>query len=471
MNKNTNISRRQFLKTATLAGLATAGISACTTKETDNTGTTQSGEMTYRTSTSSGDRVSLLGYGMMRLPLRQKADGNGEEIDQEMVNELVDRAIAGGVNYFDTAPVYVRGTSEAATGIALSRYPRDSYYVATKLSTQRDDASIRSLEKGKEMYYKSMADLQVDYIDYYLIHCVGLGSPTKVSDIDEEPSIRTLGERLFDNGMLDFLLAERAAGRIRNLGWSFHGNIKAFDYMLSLHDQGTVHWDFVQIQLNYVDWEHASDPTNNANYLYNELFKRNIPVVIMEPLLGGRLASLPNFLSARLREQRPTESIASWAFRYAGSYEGVLTVLSGMTCMEHLNDNLKTYSPLVPCSAEEIALLADTANKREGLQSIPCTACQYCMPCPYGVDIPGVFSHYNKCINEGHIINSTNDDAYTTARRAYLIGYDRSVPRLRQANHCIGCNQCTPHCPQSIDIPAQMQRIDAYTEELRRNNT
>ena len=140
-----------------------------------------------------------------------------------------------------------------------------------------------------------------------------------------------------------------------------------------------------------------------------------------------------------------------------------------MTYMEHLQDNIRTFAPLDPCSDEELALLEDTAQIMLKYESVPCTACQYCMPCPYGLDIPGIFAHYNKCINEGNVPASSQSEGYRKARRAFLVGYDRSVPRLRQANHCIGCNQCVHHCPQNIDIPAQMQRIDNFVEQLKQN--
>lgn len=234
-----------------------------------------------------------------------------------------------------------------------------------------------------------------------------------------------------------------------------------------MHDSGEARWDFVQIQMNYVDWKHASDRNVNAEYLYGELEKRGIPAVIMEPLLGGRLSRLNDHLVERLKERRPTESTASWAFRYVGSWPGVLTVLSGMTYMEHLQDNIRTYSPLEPCTGEELALLEDTAQLMLKYPTVPCTECQYCMPCPYGLDIPAIFAHYNRCVNEGNVPKDRQDPGYREARRAFLIGYDRSVPKLRQASHCIGCNQCVSHCPQSIKIPQQLRRIDRFVEQLK----
>ena len=268
--------------------------------------------------------------------------------------------------------------------------------------------------------------------------------------------------------MLDFLLKEREAGRIRNLGFSYHGDIKVFDYLLSRHNE--LKWDFVQIQLNYVDWKHAKEVNTrntDAEYLYGELVKRGIPAVIMEPLLGGRLSKLNDHLMARLKQRRPQDSVASWAFRFAGTFPDVLTVLSGMTYMEHLQDNLRTFSPLDPCTEEEMALLEDTAQMMLTYPTVPCNDCKYCMPCPYGLDIPAILLHYNRCINEGNVPKSSQDENYREARRAFLIGYDRSVPKLRQASHCTGCNQCNPHCPQGIDIPKKLQEIDLFVENLK----
>lgn len=305
------------------------------------------------------------------------------------------------------------------------------------------------------MYRKSFEDMQVDYIDYYLLHMIGGGG------------MEQFRKRYIDNGMIDFLVKEREAGRIRRLGWSFHGDIEVYDYALQMHDRGEVHWDFVQIQLNYVDWKHASGSNFKAEYLYDELAKRKIPAVIMEPLLGGRLSNVPDHIVARLKQREPERSVASWAFRYAGSPQDVLTVLSGMTYMEHLQDNIRTYSPLVPLTEEETQYLYDTADLMMEYPTIPCNDCKYCMPCPYGIDIPAILIHYNKCVNEGNVPESSQDENYRKARRAFLVGYDRSVPKLRQADHCTGCNQCSPHCPQTIDIPKELHRIDKFVEQLK----
>lgn len=453
-NNKKDINRRNFIKVLGAAGAAsTAAFYACDSKGkpvgSSNPGDVPTDKMTYRITSATGDKVSLLGYGCMRWPLKEKPDADGNVIDQEAVNQLVDYSIAHGVNYFDTSPMYVQGFSERATGIALKRHPRDKVFIATKMSNFHNPTRENSLA----MYRKSFKELQTDYIDYYLLHSVGGG----------EDSIKTLKERYFDNGMLDFLLNEREAGRIRNLGWSFHGDVKVYDYMLALD----VKWDFVQIQLNYVDLRHASGRNVNAEYLYGELAKRNIQSVIMEPLLGGRLSNLSDHLVARLKQREPENSVASWAFRFAGSPELVLTVLSGMTYMEHLQDNIRTYSPLKPLTEEEEDFLEDTAQLMLKYPTIPCNDCQYCMPCPYGIDIPSVLLHYNRCVNEGNVPKDQQDENYSQARRAFLVGYDRSVPKLRQASHCTGCNKCIPLCPQGIDVTKELHRIDYFVEQLK----
>ncbi len=450
---NKDINRREFLKTAGSAALVMGGVTACGKKSESKFGSTGStdetalGEMTYRTHNTNGDKVSILGYGCMRFSMTK--DENGKDIvDQQTVDRLVDYAIEHGVNYFDTAPVYLQGQSEEAIGKSLKRYPRDSHFIATKLSNFGDT----SREGALEMYRNSRKYLQTDYIDYYLLHNLGGGG------------MDMFNRRFIDNGMMDFLLEERKAGRIRNLGFSFHGDKASFDELMNLHEK--YHWDFVQIQLNYIDWGNANPP---AEYLQQELDKRGIQSVIMEPLLGGRLSNVPQHIATRLKERNPQGSVASWAFRFAGTQPGVLCVLSGMTYMEHLQDNVRTYSPLVPLTEDELAFLDETASLIQSYPTIPCNDCKYCMPCPYGIDIPAILLHYNKCVNEGEIAESVNDENYKKARRAYLVSYDRAVPKLRQAAHCTGCNQCTDHCPQRIRIPSELQKIDQYIEKLRQD--
>lgn len=462
-----DISRRDFLKILGVgaATAATASLASCKNDENQQNGPVeiQKGAMTYRTNPKTGDKISLLGYGMMRLPVVESEAPKGASgretsapIDQEMVNKLVDYAIEYGVNYFDTSPAYCQGRSEKATGIALARHDRSKFFIATKLSNFSPDTWSR--KASIEMFQNSLKELQVDYIDYLLLHGVGMG----------EDGMDVYRKRYVDNGILDYLLEQREKGIIKNLGFSYHGDVKVFDYLLENHDK--YKWDFVQIEMNYLDW-HFADEINERNtdavYLYGELEKRNIPAVIMEPLLGGRLSNVPDNIVKMMKEREPQKSVASWAFRFCGSFTNVLTSLSGMTYMEHLQDNLANHCPMKPLTQEELDFLQEVAKKIYDLKTIPCNECQYCMPCPYGLDIPAIFSHYNKCIKEGNLAKSHDESDFKKMRKAYLVGYDRSVPKLRQADHCVHCGECVSHCPQRINIPEQMQRVDEYVEKLK----
>ncbi len=462
------LNRRDFLKTLGTGVVASSALlSACKGRGGDLTAKGNYldppiGKMTYRVNPNTKDKVSILGYGMMRLPVVGGGTGRENpdaELDQEMINRQVDYALEHGVNYFDTSPAYCQGKSEAATGTALHRHNRKDYFIATKLSNFAP--ATWTAEASKEMFENSLKYLQTDYVDYLLLHAIGMG----------DDGMSDFYSRYIDNGILDWLVEQKKKGRIRNLGFSYHGDIKVFDLALKWHDEGKYHWDFVQIELNYLDWNYADEinPRNtDAVYLYGELKKRGIPAVIMEPLLGGRLANVPDTIIAKMKAREPEKSVASWAFRFAGTPDGVLCVLSGMSYMENLKENLCTYSPLKPLTKEEEGFLMEIANDIYNLNTIPCNECSYCMPCPYGINIPAVFSHYNKCIKEGNMPNKGDQDPdYRRARRAFLIGYDRSVPKLRQASHCVRCGECVPHCPQRIQIPDELARIDQFVEGLR----
>lgn len=455
------MNRRDFIRHSTAAVAGTSVLLTACRKASHSEQNNQRvddqmvNNMTLRVNPNTGDRVSLLGFGMMRLPTVTTGTARENKdvpIDQEAVNEMVDYALAHGVNYFDTSPVYCQGHSEEATGIALSRHPRNSYYIATKLSNFSQGAWPR--KESQAMFERSLKYLRTDYVDYLLLHSIGGSS----KGLD---ALQTFHARYMENGILDWLVEQKQKGVIRNLGFSYHGDIRVFDMLLQWHDEGKYHWDFVQIQLNYLDWHYAkrNNPRNtNASYLYGELAKRGIPCVIMEPLLGGRLAKQPTHILKEMKRVDINATPAEWALRYAGTPEKILTVLSGMTYMEHLEENCRTFSPLRPITAEEDALLMRLADEICYLNAIPCTACNYCMPCPYGLDIPAIFSHYNNMLTETDV----------PAKR-WLNGYDRAVPRVRQADHCIGCDHCIPHCPQRINIPEEMQKIDNLVEQLKQS--
>ena len=449
-----DMNRRQFLQklgfgaSSALAMMALEPLNALAGNKT-KLGTvrydaTADNRMTYRVQHGSGQKISLLGFGMMRLP------DNQEEVDR-----LVDYAIAHGVNYFDTAPMYMGGRSEVLTGNTLSRFPRESYHVATKMSNQ--NRRLWSFDDSKRMYEQSFERLKVDYIDYYLLHSIGGG-------------METLKGRFLDNGILDFLLKEREAGRIRHLGFSYHGDVRDFDWLLDRHDQ--YHWDFVQIQMNFLDWRHASLRQGrrrdaDAEYLYDKLEKTGVQAVIMEPLRGGAFGRMASELADQLKAVRPDDSTARWAFRWVGSYPNVLTTLSGMNRMEHLVDNVATFSPLEVCTDAENKLLANIADQMSGFPTIPCTTCAYCMPCPYGVDIPGNFAYYNEAVNS-HVLPLPDKASadYAARKQQFADGLKKALPdTARWANQCTDCEECLSKCPQQIRIPNQMARI---VETLRR---
>lgn len=440
------MDRREFIKVGAASAAASIALGACDNSSNGSPAPQGSSDAQQGQVARHYEGVSLLGYGCMRWPTYKAEDGK-QKIDQQKVNELVDYAISHGVNYFDTAPVYLEGDSERATAEALSRYPRSSYLLATKLSNFGD----WTYEPSKEMFRRSLEIFNTGYVDYYLLHSIGSGADFE--------------RRFGSTGIMDYLLKEREQGRIRNLGFSFHGAREGFDELMALHSK--YHWDFVQIQMNYVDWAHAGARNTNAQYLYTKLNEMDIPIVIMEPLRGGRLADLPAAISDKMKAREPSRSLSSWAFRFVGSFPRVMCVLSGMTYMEHLEDNVKTFSSFKPLNSEEMNFLAEVADQLESYPLIRCTACQYCMPCPYGLNIPAIFKFYNDNVNAGTYVSSREQEDYARLRRNYLRSYNKTIEPDRQADHCIGCGKCARECPQHIAIPRELRRIDEYIESLK----
>lgn len=394
--------------------------------------------VTTRKNRRNGDDVSLLAFGCMRFPLIERGK---PEINEELSIEMIDYAYKRGVNYFDTAWIYHEGLSERFIGKALKKYPRESFYIVDKLPTWLID----SLDKAKEVFQEQLDRCGVEYFDYYLLH--SLGNPSVYEKVYEEL------------GVLQYLLEEKKQGRIRQLGFSFHGHRNNFPYFLDKHD-----WDFVMIQANYYDWD------IDAKHLYEEIEKRNMQCMIMEPLRGGMLANLNPGARRILERADSNRSIASWALQYIASKPNVLTVLSGMSHLDHVKDNLRTLSNFTPMTDQEHKTVQQALAEFRRLSPIPCTECRYCVPCPAGIEIPGIFGIYNQCVSQSNVpdINNPADPDFKEKRRVFLGSFDSKIPARQQAHRCIECGQCEETCPQSIQIIQRLKEIATLTDKLKR---
>ncbi|MCR5813108.1 MAG: aldo/keto reductase [Desulfovibrio sp.] len=471
MSKTTHFTRRQLLTGMAVAAGGAAGLGAWATfhdtaQRAPKAGAGISVEgrpeprrelMTYTTTSRSGDKISMLGFGCMRYPVMPGENSpRSPKINEAAAFELVDYALAHGVNYFDTAWGYHNGASQIVTGKALKRHPREQFFLATKMPGYLNPDRA----KAKEMFAIQLKNCQVEYFDYYLLH--------NLSRVDNY-------QRTYEKGgVLDYLLEERKQGRIRNLGWSFHGDKAMLEYVL----RRDVDWDFAMIQVNYHDLLHKLVPSPYtkrnvpepapSKWMLDKVVASGLPFVIMEPLLGGRLARLNGKALNILQNERPEQTAASWAFRYVAGLPNVLTILSGMTYKEHLEDNLATFSPYVPLSQHEQGVLQKALDAFVVADNIRCTTCGYCMPCPYGVDIPTVFKHYNDCLDDDLVPKGSRNADYEKARRGFLTQLARRLPEFRSAAHCTGCGQCLSQCPQFINIPEEMEKLAKFTEQLRR---
>ena len=401
-----------------------------------------------RTWNKMGETLGMLGLGCMRLPtLGGESGGFGRRapLDQEAVNAMVDYAIAHGVNYFDTAPAY--GESEVVTGKALSRHPRESFRIATKISNMNGRAT---LEAGKQMFETSLKNLQVDYIDFLLLH--------NLQDING------FNARFGNNGLFDWILEQKAKGRIRHIGFSFHGTNDSFPELVARYD-----WDFVQIQLNYLDWKEmsrgwgGSSGNTTAEYLYNHLVEKGIPVVVMEPIKGGQLANVDGNIAAVLKERHPDLTPATNALSFVASLPGVMVTLSGMSNMEQLKENVSLFTGFKPFNQEEHDFMLNVADLIKSKGQIPCTACAYCMPCPFGVDIPGNFKIFNNASDA--LLSTEKTQKVDEKRKAFLKAYNAQEEAVR-ADACIGCKACLKKCPQHISIPQHMERIRDLAKKI-----
>ena len=369
--------------------------------------------MEYRTWDKAEVSPSLLGYGCMRFPKNE--DGT---IDRVKAGELLDKAMKEGVTYYDTAYTYHNKESELFLGEYLQKYERESFYLATKLPVWlvKEEADVDRL------FEEQLEKLQTDYIDFYLMHAM-----------DAEEFEKTEELHVFEK-----LLQYKAEGRIRHIGFSFHDSYETFEKILKSHP-----WDFVQIQYNYMDVNYQAG--RRGCKLAGQM---GIPVVIMEPLRGGALANLPEDITAHFKARNPEASTASWALRFLADHSEIKVILSGMGNMEQLEDNLHTLSDVGPLSEEERELFANIKKMIEDKQKSRCTACGYCMPCPFGVDIPKNFRLWN---DESMYQDGNGRRRYNNLKEA-------------KATFCKECGKCEDACPQHIAIREDLKRVAADLE-------
>ncbi|MBS7525422.1 aldo/keto reductase [Fusibacter paucivorans] len=356
-----------------------------------------------------GEDIRKLGFGLMRLP---KRDG---EIDIEQTKAMVDVFMAEGMTYFDTAYGYDNGKSEEAAKIALvDRYPRDSFQLATKLPAW---AGAKSAEEARQMFWTSLERTGAGYFDFFLLHNLG-DDRTKCFD---------------DYDIWTFLETQKSKGLIKHLGFSFHDKAAVLDNLLTKHPE----MEFVQLQINYADWESYAIESRKC---YEVARKHGKPIIIMEPVKGGLLASLPKGIDNYFLEYAPTASVASWAVRFAASLESIITVLSGMSSIEQMQDNLSYMKSFKPLVHDERQIIEKVQKELDKIDSIPCTDCQYCMKdCPEGIPIPKIFDAVN--------LYYIYDDLSTAKRKYGFATYNSSL-----ASQCIACGQCETACPQHIQI-------------------
>ena len=362
---------------------------------------------------------SILGFGTMRMP---KLYPDKEDIDYEKGEAMIDYAYAHGVNYFDTAYPYHDQKSEAFIGHALKKYPRESFYLADKLPGW----FVNEKADVDKIFETQLERCQVEYFDFYLCHALNREKFKLYEDLQVCPMLGARKER----------------GQIRHLGFSFHGVPEDLEYIINQYN-----WDFVQIQLNYLDWERQ-----DAKRQYEICKEHGLPCVIMEPVRGGSLANLSPDAVQVFKDADPEASVASWAVRFAASLPNVLTVLSGMSTMEQVEDNIKTMADFKPLSEEEQAVVEQAKNVFLENTLVPCTGCRYCMDCPAGVDIPGMFKVYNE---------------YRIGKFAPGFIQDYESMKDHSADFCVACGACMTHCPQSIQIPDKMEEIRKCYSRLK----
>ena len=375
--------------------------------------------MKYREYKKDGAEISLLGFGGMRFPTK---DG---KIDRVKSQELIDIAYNSGVNYFDTAYMYHNGESELFLTEALSKYPRDSYFLADKMPVWAAKCS----DDVDKIFNEQLNKCNTDYFDFYLLHSVNDEVYNKSIELD----------------VFNKLDSYRKSGKIKRLGFSFHGSVELLEKFVKVLD-----WDFAQLQLNYFDWTYQ-----NAKRQYEVLAENDLPCIVMEPLRGGALVSLTEQADDMLKSLRPDRSVASWALRFVASLDNVLCILSGMTDLIALNDNLQSLSDDEPFTEQDLDAVFKAKQLLVDTKMLPCTACNYCSDCPRKIAIPKLFRIYNDyCI-------SGNDYFFKEDYR------DLSVDE--KPFNCISCGLCVERCPQGINVPQKLNEVHKLANKFDLN--
>ncbi len=372
-----------------------------------------------------GESIKKLGFGLMRLPMNGGFDG---EVDIEQLKEMVDLFMAKGFTYFDTAYGYANGKSEVAAKAALvDRYPRESFQLATKLPAW---AGPKTAEEAKQMFWTSLERTGAGYFDFYLLHNIG-GTRT---------------DKFNEYGIWDFVRQMKDKGLVKHMGFSFHDSADELDKILNLHPE----MEFVQLQINYGDWESGSVQSRKC---YEVALKHNKPIIIMEPVKGGSLSNLPDSVASVLKESNPAASQASWAIRFAASLDNVVTVLSGMSTLEQMKDNISYMENFKPLSADEKAVVETVRQAMAAIPKVPCTSCSYCVKdCPKGIHIPQYFDAMNRYL----VYNDLG-----AAKFGYML---EGMFGSEKASACIACGACESVCPQKIQIIDELKKVVTMLE-------
>lgn len=415
------MNRRQFLKSAVFTTIGAVVLSAC--KKVATTTKSLADKVATRTFLKGKkEEISLLGFGAMRLPI---IDGVETNIDEKKVEEMVAYAMEHGINYYDTAYIYHMGESEKVMGKILQKYPRESFYLATKMPL----GMIQSKQQVEEIFEDQLKKCKVDYFDFYLAH--GLNSHAY--------------ETFKKYEVYDVLNKKKQEGKIKYLGFSFHDVPELLEEIVSKYK-----WDFVQLQVNAIDWEMV-----NAQKQYEIAEKNGLQVIVMNPLRGGQLSTLNEESAAILKQANPDASLSSWGLRYVGSKSNILCTLSGMTTIDQLKDNVNTFTDFKPLDNKEQEVYKQAIEKYRLAGAITCTGCKYCIECPVGIEIPKIFMMYNQHKNG----TKFRDWQFTMA-------YEQ-IPEDHRADKCINCGLCKTKCPQKLDIPNLLKEVDTLYKSLK----